>query len=139
MFVESDLNIFSFSTSLNNLNHYRCFKQFNFKLYPFFLSQMSTNSACPRSPRTEKRLSEKLRRREMRMNGDIADKLNRPDLMTLDLSFHSRPDVSLRVFSLICLQTHSFLYLSVPHYTCWIQRCTLSSNFISFHKMIPTL
>ena len=51
-------------------------------------------TTCPHSPRTEKRLSEKLRRREMTMNGDIADKLYRPDLMTLDLSFNNRPDVS---------------------------------------------
>ena len=48
----------------------------------------------------------------MRMNGDIADKLNRPDLMTLDLSFDNRPDVSFLVFfAYIYVNVDIFFYL----------------------------
>ena len=48
----------------------------------------------------------------MRMNGDIADKLNRPDLMTLDLSFDNRPDVSFPTFFVVLCFVYVDIFLS---------------------------
>ena len=51
----------------------------------------------------------------MTMNGDIADKLYRPDLMTLDLSFNNRPDVSTLMKMKVILST----LMKVKVNVCW--------------------
>ena len=67
---------------------------------------------CQRySPRTEKRLSEKQRRREMVINDDIADKLHHADFnLEQELGQYSNQDVSLRYMD---FEIPTFIFSSI--------------------------